>query len=91
MLTERRSASRYDIAAPGVITSAPVQREIIASLERQGSPPVVRWNASITAAPEPNRAGRSTGVRLLDRFLARRYRVARSFGTYDVLERSAAR
>jgi hypothetical protein len=88
VLTERRSASRYDIAAPGVITSAPVQREIVASLESKGLPLVLRWNASITAAPEPNRAGRSTGVRILDDFFARRYRRSARFGAYDVLESS---
>ena len=78
VLTERRSATRYDIAAPGVVTSAPVQREIVASLESEGLPLVLRWNASITAAPEPNRAGRSTGVRILDRYLERAYREAGS-------------
>ena len=87
VLTERRSATRYDIAAPGVITSAPVQREIVASLESKGLPLVLRWNASITAAPEPNRAGRSTGVRILDDFFERRYRRSARFGAYDVLER----
>ena len=89
VLTERRSATRYDIAAPGVITSAPVQREIVASLESKGLPLVLRWNASITAAPEPNRAGRSTGVRILDDFLERRYRRSARFGAYDVLQRRA--
>ncbi len=87
VLTDRPSASRYDIAAPGVVTSAPVQREIVSSLERRGLPLVIRWTASITAAPEPNRAGRSTGVRILDRFLARRYRQSARFGPYVILER----
>jgi hypothetical protein len=86
VLTDRPSASRYDIAAPGVITSAPVQREIIASLERRGLPLVVKWDASITAAPEENRAGESTGIHLLDDFFASRYRLAERFGAYDVLE-----
>jgi hypothetical protein len=86
VLADRPSASRYDIAAPGVITSAPVQREIIGSLERRGLPLVVRWDASITAAPEDNRAGESTGIHLLDDFFARRYRLAERFGAYDVLE-----
>jgi len=87
VLSGRPSATRYDIAAPGVVTSAPVQREIISDLERRGLPLVVRWTASITAAPEPNRAGRSTGVRLLDSFFDRRYRRSARFGPYVVLER----
>jgi hypothetical protein len=49
-------------------------------------PLVIRWTASITAAPEPNRAGRSSGVRILDEFLARRYRRAARFGSYLILE-----
>ncbi len=38
VLAERPNASRYDIAAPGVVTSAPVQREIVADLERARPP-----------------------------------------------------
>ena len=60
--------------------------EIIASLERRGLPLVVKWDASITAAPEENRAGESTGIHLLDDFFASRYRLAERFGAYDVLE-----
>ncbi len=86
VLTGRPSAVRYDIAAPGVVTSAPVQREIISDLRRKNLPLVIRWTASITAAPEPNRAGKSTGVRLLDEFLDRRYRRTASFGPYVILE-----
>jgi hypothetical protein len=86
VLTNRPSATRYDIAAPGVVTSAPVQREIVSDLKRKHLPLVIRWTASITAAPEPNRAGKSTGVRILDRFLASHYRKSASFGPYLVLE-----
>jgi hypothetical protein len=87
VLAGRPSATRYHIAAPGVVTSAPVQREIVRELEDAGLPLVIRWTASITAAPEPNRAGRSTGVRILDVFLARRYRRTARFGSYVILER----
>jgi hypothetical protein len=86
VLTGRPSATRYDIAAPGVVTSASVQREIVSELERRGRPLVIRWTASITAAPEPNRAGESTGVRILDRYLARDYRPTARFGSYLILE-----
>ena len=84
-LADRPSATRYDIAAPGVVTSAPVQREIVSDLVRK-QPLVVRWTATITAAPEPNRAGRSTGVRILDDYLLRRYRQVARFGSYLILE-----
>jgi hypothetical protein len=87
VLAERPNPTHYDIQAPGVITSAPVQREITRDLERNGLPTVVRWTAPITAAPEPNRAGESTGVHVLDDFLEARYRQAARFGSYQILER----
>lgn len=86
VLAERPNPTRYDIAAPGIVTSAPVQREIVADLERAGRPLVVRWVDEITAAPEPNRAGQSSGVTTLDDYLGREYRQAERFGDYVVLE-----
>jgi hypothetical protein len=85
VLAERRNATRYDIAAPGVVTSAPVQREIVADLRRE-RPLVVRWIAPITAEPEPNRAGESSGVRILDDYLEREYRQVVKLGYYVMLE-----
>ena len=85
VLAERPNATRYDIAAPGVVTGAPVQREIVADLRRE-RPLVVRWTAPITAEPEPNRAGESSGVRILDDFLAREYRQVAKLGYYVMLE-----
>ena len=85
LLAERRNATRYDIAAPGVVTSAPVQREIVADLRRE-RPLVVRWTAPITAEPEPNRAGESSGVRILDDYLEREYRQVAKLGYYVMLE-----
>jgi hypothetical protein len=85
VLADRPNATRYDIAAPGVVTSAPVQREIVAELRRK-RPLVVRWTAPVTAEPEPNRAGESSGVRILDDFLAREYRRVAKLGYYVMLE-----
>ena len=85
VLAERPNATRYDIAAPGVVTSAPVQREIVRDLRRL-RPLVVRWIAPITAEPEPNRAGRSSGVTILDDFLERDYRQVAKLGYYVMLE-----
>ena len=92
VLAERPNATRYDIAAPGVVTSAPVQREIIANL-RASRALVIRDSESITAAPEPNRAGQSSGVTLLDDWLAANYRVVARFGAWTLLapDRSAIR
>ena len=86
VLAQRPNPTRYDILPPRLVTSAPVQREIVRDLEQNGLPLVVRWAAPITTAPEPNGAGRSSGVRLLDDFLAENYRQAARFGSYLILE-----
>jgi hypothetical protein len=86
-LALRNNPTRYDIAAPGVVTSAPVQQEIVGVLDRTRTPIVVRYDSPATTAPEPNRAGRSTGVTVLDAYLARAYRPLARFGYYVILER----
>ena len=85
VLAERPNATRYDIAAPGVVTSAPVQREIVGDLRRE-RPLVVRFTAPITAEPEPNESGRSSGVTILDEYLERDYRQVAKLGYYVMLE-----
>jgi hypothetical protein len=87
VLAQRPNPTHYDIAAPGVVTSARVQREIVAALERTRTSLVVRWTDPVTAAPEPNAAGRSSGVRLLDAHLAGRYAPAGRFGDFVLLRR----
>jgi len=89
VLAGRPNPTRYDIPAPGVVTSASVQREIVRDLERTRTPTVVRWTDRVTAAPEPNAAGRSSGVRLLDDYLARAYRPVGRAGSFRLLERRA--
>ncbi|HYI36713.1 MAG TPA: hypothetical protein VEX39_08930 [Thermoleophilaceae bacterium] len=85
-LAGRPNPTRYDIQAPGVVTSAPGQREIVADLRRTRPRVVVRYDAAITAAREPNKAGRSTGVRILDAYLARDYRRTARYGPFVILE-----
>jgi hypothetical protein len=87
VLAERPNPTRYDIQAPGVVTSEPVQREIVADLERARPRVVVRDTSPVTATREPNAAGRSSGVTLLDDYLARAYRPAGREGPLVVLER----
>lgn len=87
VLAGRPNPTAYDIQAPGVVTSAPVQREIVEDLRRAGVRHVVRDTSPITAADEPSRAGESSGVRLLDEELRRAYAPIRRFGPFVVLER----
>ncbi len=68
-----------------MVTYEPVQREIVADLERVRPPAVVRDTSPLTAAPEPNRAGESSGVRLLDDYLERAYRPAARHGRFEIL------
>jgi hypothetical protein len=87
VLADRPNPTRYDVQAPGVITSAPVQREIVRDLERAHPRAVVRFTARITAAPEPNRAGESSGVKVLDSYLERAYRPVARAGPYVISAR----
>src|SRR5918995_1875919 len=82
-----RNRTAYDIQAPGVVTSAPVQREIVRDLEHSRTRLVLRWIDRLSAAPEPNRAGESSGVTILDDYLGRAFRPVVRFGAFVVMER----
>jgi hypothetical protein len=85
VLTERPNPTRYDVMQPGVVTTLEVQREIIRDLRDSRTRLVVRWLSPVAAEAEPNGAGRSSGVRALDRHLATRYTEVERFGDYSVL------
>ncbi len=86
-LAGRANPTRYDVMQPGVVTTVPVQGEIIDDLERARPELVVRWLSPVADEVEPNGAGRSSGVRLLDRYLTDRYVQVERFGDYAVLRR----
>jgi hypothetical protein len=87
VLLDRRDPTRYDVVQPGVVTTAPVQREMVRDLERSGTRLVVRWLAPVAAQPEDNGSGRSSGVTILDDHLRSRFRPVGRFGDYELLER----
>ena len=60
VLLERPNPTRYDVMQPGVVTSAGVQREIVADLRRSRPELVVRWLSPVASEAEPNGAGRSS-------------------------------
>jgi hypothetical protein len=78
--------TRYDVMQPGVVTTAPVQREIIASLQRSHTRVVVRWLDPRASLAEPNGGGRSSGVHILDAWLRAHFRPVARFGVYAVLQ-----
>jgi hypothetical protein len=82
--------TRYDVMQPGVVTTASVQREIVASLQHSHCRVVIRWLDPRASLAEPNGAGRSSGVHILDRYLATTFRPVARFGVYQVLVRRAA-
>ncbi len=71
---------QYD---PGLQTRADVQRAMIEDLRRNRVNWVVR-DGSSAAVREPNESARSSGVRLLDAYLDRHYRLAASVGAVQV-------
>jgi hypothetical protein len=77
--------TRYDVMQPGVVTTASVQRQIIASLQRSRCRVVIRWLDPRASSREPNGAGRSSGVHILDRYLTAHFRPVARFGVYQVL------
>ena len=85
VLLDRPNPTRYDVAQPGVVTTAKVQREMAGDL--RGTPVVVRWVSALARQREPNGSARSSGVFVLDRAIARGYRPAARFGDYLVLVR----
>ena len=82
VLVERDNPTRRDF---GLETSAAAQAGIVATLERVRPRAIVRWTDPIQVVREPNLRGRPSGVRTLDDYLARDYRLLERAGSYDVL------
>ena len=70
---------------PGVVTTAPVQNEIVDSLQRAHTRVVVRWLDPRGEQVEPNGSSRSSGVHILDDYLRGHYHPIARYGVYQVL------
>jgi hypothetical protein len=86
-LLDRRNPTRYDVVQPGVVTTAKVQREMRADLERTRTALVVRWVAPVAEATEANGSGKSSGVTLLDDYINARYGRVGKYGDYVLMQR----
>jgi hypothetical protein len=84
VLTERDNPLRRDVT---LFTEAAVQRRVVRALERARPEVVVRWTASLSSKREPNLRGEPTGSRLLDDYLASRYRPFERLYQHVLLER----
>jgi hypothetical protein len=82
VLAQRPNPTRYDVIQPGVATTAKVQREMVADLRRARPAVLVRWLDPRARADEPNGSSRSSGVHVLDDYLAAQYGRAQRFGPY---------
>jgi hypothetical protein len=90
VLAQRPNPTRYDVIQPGVATTAAVQREMIADLERARPRVLVRWLDPRAIADEPNGSSRSSGVTLLDDYLGEHYRPSARSGAYALSVRGGA-
>jgi hypothetical protein len=90
VLAQRTNPTRYDVMQPGLVTTAAVQREMIADLRRAQPALVVRWNDPRAEVREPNGSADSSGVTLLDDWIAAHFPQRRRFGDYVLLTRPGA-
>jgi hypothetical protein len=84
----RPNPTRYDYA---IQTSAADQRALVAELARDRPRAIVRWTDPASTEREPNLRGQPTGVRILDRWVADRYRLLARAGDYEILVPRAGR
>jgi hypothetical protein len=82
VLAGRPNPTRHDYA---IQTSAADQRALVAELARARPRAIVRWTDRASTEREPNLRGRPTGVRILDRWVADRYRLLARTGDYEIL------
>jgi hypothetical protein len=81
-LTGRPNVLRRDV----LLQAKPEEQlRIVAALERAKPKAIVRWTASESAKPEPNRRGRPSGSRALDDYLSHAYELRARYGDYEIL------
>jgi hypothetical protein len=83
VLLQRPNPTHYVFLQQGLTTTAPVQREIIADLERTKPTIVVRWLSPFAYI----RASKKPGARLLDLYLRAHYHGVARFGEFEAQRR----
>ncbi len=84
-LAARRSATRWHHMDPGLQTSAPIQREVVAELGAE-RPRFVLLESRWDGEKEPNDSAVSSGVTILDDYIRGRFAPVAAFGTMAVLQ-----
>lgn len=75
---------------PGLQTSAPIQKDIIRELDAQ-KPPYIVIDSRFDGVLEPNKSALSSGITILDQYIATKYERAQSFGQIVVWKRALDR
>jgi hypothetical protein len=88
LAANRPNPTRHDYA---IQTSRAEQSELVAELTQDRPQAIVRWTDPASTVREPNLRGRPTGVRVLDRWVADRYRLLARAGDYEILVPRAGR
>jgi hypothetical protein len=83
---QRLPATRWSHFDPDLQNREDVQSQMVHELET-GAPPYVVLDSEFELAHEPNDSSVSSGVALLDEYLARRYRHVETFGTMSIWQR----
>lgn len=83
-LAGRGSVTRWYDLHPGVQTTLPIQKEMIADIRRE-DPPVVVINTTWDDTVEPNESRFSSGVTVLDDYIHAHYTPVSHFGQITIL------
>lgn len=83
-LSGRGSVTRWYDLHPGVQTTLPIQKEMIADLRRE-NPPVIAINTTWDNTVEPNDSRFSSGVTVLDDYIHCHYTASSHYGQITIL------
>ena len=87
-VAKRQPATKWDLFAPGLQTTAAIQNEMVSELESK-KPRFVVLESDWDNIKEPNDSAVSSGVTVLDDYLRNHYDFVANFGSLNVLERRA--
>lgn len=86
-LSERHSATKFHELDPGSTTTSEVQTQIIRQLIGNHVNYVILWSGAENVH-EPNKSAESSGVKILDEFLATKYQEVAHFGNYRIRKKN---
>lgn len=84
-LADRPQATRFDMFAPGITTSAAVQSEMLQDIRQKRTEYIVLLR--LLPSPEPNLSSVDSGVRILDDAIRQDYIQVAEFGRYTIWHR----